>query len=179
MNNGNAQERRNQIKSILAGAGTAVSATALAEKLGVSRQIIVGDIALLRAAGCEIEATARGYLDRSSAEKQKTNCCKVVCQHQDTETEKELQIFVDNGCRVVDVTVEHPVYGQLTGLLNIANRYDIKCFLQKVAQSEAHSLCELTDGIHLHTIEYPEEETLQRTLQELRESGILYEEKEV
>ncbi len=176
MNNGNAEERRNQIKSILAGAGSAVSAAALAERLGVSRQIIVGDIALLRAAGCEIEATARGYVDRSSREEKKSNCCKVVCQHQDAETEKELQIFVDNGCKVIDVTVEHPVYGQLTGLLNIASRYDIKCFLQKVAQSEAHSLCELTDGIHLHTIEYPDEETLKRTLGELRESGILYEE---
>ncbi len=174
MNNGNAEERRNQIKSILSAASTAVSAASLAEKLGVSRQIIVGDIALLRAAGCDIEATARGYVDRSSKEGKKANRCKVVCQHQDSETEKELQIFVDNGCRVIDVTVEHPVYGQLTGLLNIANRYDIKCFLQKVAQSDAHSLCELTDGIHLHTIEYPEEETLKRTLQELRESGILY-----
>lgn len=176
MNNGNAEERRNLIKSILAGAGSAVSAASLAEKLGVSRQIIVGDIALLRAAGCEIEATARGYVDRSSAKEKKVNRCRVVCQHQDTETEKELQILVDNGCRVIDVMVEHPVYGQLTGLLNIASRYDIKCFLQKVSQSEAHSLCELTDGIHLHTIEYPDEETLKRTLAELRESGILYEE---
>ncbi len=174
MNNGNAEERRNQIKSILSAASTAVSAASLAEKLGVSRQIIVGDIALLRAAGCDIEATARGYVDRSTKEGQRANRCKVVCQHQDSETEKELQIFVDNGCRVIDVTVEHPVYGQLTGLLNIASRYDIKCFLQKVAQSDAHSLCELTDGIHLHTIEYPEEETLKRTRQELRESGILY-----
>ena len=170
----NSEERRNKIREILESSDKAVSATALAGQLGVSRQIIVGDVALLRASGCDIEATARGYVIRA-AEETAGNRYKVVCQHSDIDTERELCIFVDNGCRVIDVSVEHPVYGQLTGLLNIATRYDVKCFLQKVAESEAHSLCELTDGIHIHTIEYPDKETLDRTINELRESGFIYE----
>lgn len=83
--------------------------------------------------------------------------------------------MVDNGCRVIDVIIDHPVYGQLTGSLDISSRYDIRKFMQKIAQHEAHSLSELTDGVHIHTIEYPNEETLERTLKELRDAGLIYE----
>ena len=56
------KERREQILSLLAESAIPVSASKLAARFDVSRQIIVGDIGVLRAAGCEIEATARGYL---------------------------------------------------------------------------------------------------------------------
>ncbi len=171
----NSDERRNRIREILESEDKAISATALAGKLGVSRQIIVGDVALLRASGCDIEATARGYVLKTDTAEPAGRHYKIVCQHTDADTEKELCIFVDNGCKVIDVSVEHPVYGQLTGLLNISSRYDVKCFLQKVAESEAHSLCELTNGIHIHTIEYPDEATLERTIGELKANGFIYE----
>ena len=164
--------RKNNILKILNQASGPVSATALAKELGVSRQIIVGDVALLRASGCDINATPRGYIIASAATSNRT---RIVCQHTDTDTKKELTVMVDNGCHVIDVIVEHPVYGQLTGLLNIASRYDIKVFLQKVASSDAHSLCELTDGIHIHTIEYPDKDSLERTILELKEAGFIYE----
>ncbi len=163
--------RKEKILNILGKATGPVSATALSKELGVSRQIIVGDVALLRAGGYDIDATPRGYVMGSTKTANRT---RIVCQHQDTDTERELNIFVDNGCRVVDVIVEHPVYGQLTGLLNIASRYDVKAFLKKVAESDAHSLCQLTDGIHIHTIEYPDSDALERTVAELKEAGIIY-----
>ena len=58
-----ASERRQQIARLLSASQAPISATTLSQELGVSRQIIVGDIALLRAAGQEITATARGYVD--------------------------------------------------------------------------------------------------------------------
>ena len=45
--------------------------------------------------------------------------------------------MVDNGCTVLDVIVEHPVYGQLTGQLHLSSRYDVGQFLQKVSRSGA------------------------------------------
>ena len=58
----NAESRRQAILNQLAQANAPLSASALATRFSVSRQIIVGDIALLRAAGADISATPRGYL---------------------------------------------------------------------------------------------------------------------
>ena len=57
-----AQARRQAVNQVLEEAGGPVSATALAKQFSVSRQIIVGDVALLRAAGEESLATPRGYV---------------------------------------------------------------------------------------------------------------------
>ncbi|MDE6841162.1 MAG: HTH domain-containing protein, partial [Oscillospiraceae bacterium] len=64
----NATERRGRILEYLREWDRPLSATALARRLSVSRQVIVGDVALLRAAGEGITATPRGYvLDRPRA----------------------------------------------------------------------------------------------------------------
>ena len=99
-----------------------VSAAALAERFSVSRQIIVGDVALLRAGGTDILATPRGYLlgGRGGGVER-----TVACVHAPEEMERELNAIVDAGGEVVDVIVEHPVYGQLTGLLGVRSRYDV------------------------------------------------------
>ncbi len=169
-----AAARRQRILETLESSSGPVSAASLAGDLGVSRQIIVGDVALIRAGGTPIDATPRGYILQPAVTLPQGLRSQIVCQHSDADTEHELNIIVDNGCKVVDVIVEHPVYGQLTGQLNIASRYDVKCFLQKVADAGAHSLCQLTDGIHTHTIEVPDQDALDRTLTELKRSGILY-----
>ena len=106
-----AQERRNAILSHLQRGKSPLSATALAGLLGVSRQVIVGDVALLRAGGVQIVSTSRGYL----IPPEEGLVRQVVCQHTPHQTQEELYAMVDGGCTVLDVTVEHPVYGQLTG----------------------------------------------------------------
>ncbi len=169
------KERREKIKTILKKSKGAVSAGRLSERLGVSRQIIVGDVALLRAAGCNIDATPRGYIMRTEDKLQSTaDRAVIVSKHDSARTEEELNILVDNGCKVIDVTVEHPVYGQLTGLLDIASRYDVKSFIKRAAKVGAHSLSELTDGVHIHTIEYTDEDAYKRALSELKRAGFLY-----
>ena len=152
-----------------------VSATAIAKEFGVSRQIIVGDVALLRAAGEQISATPRGYVLK---QEQNLQTRTIACRHDDEHLLQELYIAVDNGCAVLDVTVEHPIYGQISGQLQVFSRYDADAFLHKLEKNKANPLCALTGGIHLHTLSCPSEEACQRVLAGLREQGILFEKPE-
>ena len=165
-----AEERRQTILNLLRQSARPVSAGALAERFSVSRQIIVGDVALLRAAGAEISATPRGYL----IQKAPAGLTRpVACRHDAAGMEAELNAMVDNGCTVLDVIVEHPVYGQLTGLLQLSSRYDEQQFLARC--SDARPLSDLTEGIHLHTLSCPDEAAWQRVLASLRQLNILVE----
>ena len=119
-------ERRKAIADVLRAADAPVSASALAEKFSVSRQIIVGDIALLRSSGEEILATPRGYVTPREA---RGIVRRVAVKHTPQEMEAELNTIVDNGCTVIDVIVDHPIYGQLTGPLQISNRYEVSQFI--------------------------------------------------
>ncbi len=166
----NAKERRSAILTRLRHENGPVSATALAKEHGVSRQIIVGDIALLRAGGEPISATPRGYLlDRENAGELHT----VAVRHTTQEMERELQICVDNGCTVLDVVVEHPVYGQLVGQLQLSSRYDVEQFLNRSRSGAARPLSDLTGGIHLHRLLCPDEAAYRRVCRQLDEAGLL------
>ena len=170
-----AEKRREAILSMLKSSAAPISATALAKKLGVSRQVVVGDIALLRAFGSNISATPRGYvLERDTGMISRT----VATVHSGEDMERELNIMVDNGCIVRDVIVEHPIYGQLTGSLELKSRYDVSQFVSRSAESEALPLSSLTDGIHLHTLLCPDEEAYMRVKAELSEAGFLLPEEE-
>ena len=165
-----AKERREAILSRLKPEAAPISATVLAGEFGVSRQIIVGDIALLRAAGYDILSTPRGYVrEGASGGIRRT----VAVSHAEDGMEHELQICVDNGCTVEDVCVEHPVYGLLSGQLQIATRYDVAQFLERVRSSSAQPLSILTSGAHLHTLHCPDEQSYQRVCRLLDEAGYL------
>jgi hypothetical protein len=163
----NAEERRKKIAQTLT-AERPISATALAGQFSVSRQIIVGDIALLRAGGLDVVATPRGYKLGETRGLVRT----VACVHTAEETERELLAMVDNGCTVIDVVVEHPLYGQLTGQLSLASRYDVRQFVEKA--SLAPPLSSLTHGVHLHNLRCPDEAAYQRVRQTLQDLGYLY-----
>lgn len=164
-------KRREKIIKVLRKAKTPVSATTLATQFEVSRQIIVGDIALLRAQGEGINATPRGYVLSSA---QSDSIIKTIAvSHSGADTKLELNTIVDYGCKILDVIVEHPVYGQISGQLQISSRFDVEQFINRVNSENAHSLSELTDGIHLHTLECPSEEIFQMVVKRLNELGIL------
>lgn len=166
----NTAQRREHILEYLKAADRPLSATALAQKLCVSRQIIVGDVALIRAAGESITATPRGYvLDRPQAGLVRT----VACLHSSEDMERELTLIVDQGCTVENVIVEHPVYGQLTGPLGLSSRHDISEFIRKVEENAARPLSVLTGGIHLHTLRCPDGPAFQRAVQALEQAGFL------
>lgn len=167
-----AEERRQAIQDILKRSPRPISAGALASRFSVSRQIIVGDIALLRAAGADISATPRGYVSQPSPG---GILRQVACQHDAAGMEAELNAVVDQGCTVVDVIVEHPIYGQLTGPLQLSSRYDVAQFITRCAQADAQPLSNLTEGIHLHTLSCPSEDAFARARAALRALGVLLE----
>ena len=167
----NAEKRREKIlQQLKRSSGEALSASALAATFGVSRQIIVGDVALLRAAGENISATPRGYVISSSPQ---GLIRQIACRHGEAEMETELYAIVDQGCTVLDVIVEHPVYGQLTGPLQLSSRYDVNQFIARCRESGAMPLSDLTRGIHLHTIVCPDEDAFARVQKVLKELGIM------
>ena len=167
-----AAARREQIRRALSQASAPVSAASLARSLGVSRQVIVGDVALLRAGGVRISATPRGYL---LGPEERGILRTVACRHTAGEMEAEFTAVVDNGCTVLDVIVEHPVYGQLTGALRLSSRYDVRQFIARCGESAAPPLSLLTEGIHLHTLSCPSDEACRRVCEALRELNILLE----
>lgn len=167
-----AEERRQAIQDTLSRTGGPISAAALARQFSVSRQIIVGDIALLRASGLAISATPRGYvLPHSSAGLLHT----LACRHRPDQMVDELNAIVDQGCAVVDVIVDHPIYGQLTGPLQLTSRYDVEQFAARCREHSAAPLSLLTGGIHLHTISCPSEEAWERVRDKLRALHFLLE----
>ena len=163
-------ERRKAIADVLRAADAPVSASALAEKFSVSRQIIVGDIALLRSSGEEILATPRGYVTPKEA---RGILHRVAVKHTPQEMKAELNAIVDNGCTVIDVIVDHPIYGQLTGQLQISSRYDVEQFLARVQAHDAAPLSMLTGGIHLHTLRCPDAAACERACAALKAAGLL------
>jgi len=167
-----AEERRQAILEYLRQSSRPVSAGFLAERFSVSRQAVVGDVALLRASGADVSATPRGYVilkaDRGLIR-------RVACRHDAAGMEAELNAVVDQGCAVLDVIVDHPVYGQLTGPLQLSSRYDVAQFLARCRSAGARPLSDLTGGIHLHTLSCPDESAFSRVQEVLRALGVLLE----
>lgn len=166
-------KRRIEIFKILK-KGTPAIGSSLAEKFGVSRQVIVQDIALLRAQGFKILATPQGYISLEAGDRMIRT---IASKHIDLNTlEDELLIIVRNGGSIIDVIVEHPVYGELRGMLMIRTDEDARAFTRKLIKSGAEPLCALTKGIHIHNIEVPDEDSYKRIINELKNKGYLLQE---
>lgn len=171
-------ERRELIVKWLKENSTPIPGRELAERTNVSRQVIVQDISLLKAGNEPIIATNRGYLYIQENDNDHLHRRVIVCQHGKEEAEKELNIIVDYGVTVVDVIVEHPIYGDLTGSLMIQSRYDVQQFMEEVNKTNAKLLSRLTKGIHLHTIEADSIEKLDAVCVALEKEGFLIKEDE-
>ena len=167
------EKRRAQILGILKDASTPVTGIQLARQFEISRQVIVQDIAILRASGEQILATPRGYMLSSAEQEEKGVRATIACRHSHDDIGDEIGMIIDRGGTVVDVFVEHPVYGELQGNLMISNRRDLEQFMEKLAGSRANPLLTLTGGIHLHTIEAPSREVLDEIITALERAGYL------
>lgn len=164
-------DRKEKIIEAIKNNDKPISATKLAHMFGVSRQIIVGDVALLRASGIQIIATPRGYvMDKEKNEHYYT----IAVNHNKDDLADELYTIIDLGGSVIDVIVEHPIYGQLTGKLHLYSRYDVDQFMKKVNSEQAKPLSQLTDGLHLHTIQCQNNDIYQRIVEVLDKKGYLF-----
>ena len=165
----NGEDRREKINSILKSSNAPVAGLTLAKELGVSRQVIVQDIALLRANATAIFSTNRGYV------LQEKNVCERVfkVQHTDEEVEEELSIIVDMGGFVKDVFVYHKVYGVLKAEMNIKSRMDIRKYMEDINSGKSSLLKNVTSGYHYHTISADSEEILDMIQEDLSKRGFL------
>ena len=163
------QERRNAIVNLLLSEQEAISGSALSERFGVSRQIIVQDITILKGMGYDILSTHSGYIMQKSPLKE-----RVLKMHHTTEqTEDELSLIVGLGGTVVDVFVWHKVYGKMAAKLNIFSDLQVKQFIEGVRTGKSAELMTITGGYHYHTIRAESEEILNRIEKALDERGYL------
>lgn len=165
----NGSERRSRILEILKAADRPVPGVELAGALDVSRQIIVQDMALLRANGTEITSTHKGYVITTKAVASRV--FKVV--HTEEEVEEELNLYVDFGGKVADVFVYHKIHGVIKVDLNINSRMDVKRYMEDISTGKSTQLMKLTSNYHYHTIEAESEEILDMIQQELAKRGFL------
>jgi transcriptional regulator of NAD metabolism len=170
----NAEARRQALLAMLGEAREPLTGTQLSERLGVSRQVIVQDIALLRAAGEAILATPRGYARSGPPRGALTYL--VACRHHPGAVADELLTMVELGAEVLDVMVEHPLYGEISGKLLLATPEQVREFTSSLAASGARLLSSLTGGVHLHTIRVPDVATYRAVRAALRARGYLLEE---
>ena len=167
------EKRREQLIALLRKADTPVSGTDLAKRLGVSRQVIVQDIALLRAVNKNILSTNKGYVlyvPECGKERVKRS---FAVTHSKAQIKAELYTIVDYGGKVLDVVVEHDIYGQIMVDLILGNRLDVDEFVERIENSKSRPLKVLTEGEHWHTVEADSEKVLDKIEEKLREKGYL------
>ncbi|MCY7008628.1 transcription repressor NadR [Fusobacterium simiae] len=165
------EEREKKILEILRNSKTLVSGTYLAEFFNVSRQVIVQDIAILKAKNIDIISTNRGYRLFSKGIK------KIIkVKHDDLEIKNELNAIVDLGANVEDVFVIHKTYGKIRVKLDIKSRRDVELLVENINSKLSRPLKNLTDNCHYHTIIAEDEKILNEVEDKLKELGILVEE---
>ena len=166
-----AEARRSQILSQLRSAEGPVTGSDLSTLLGVSRQVIVNDVAIVRATGVPILGSPRGYVlvelgdDRPVA--------TIASRHDREGNRREFEILVDRGIEVIDVVVDHAIYGEVSASLLIRSRGDVDRYMDAMEREDAKPLWTLTDGVHLHHVRAPNPDALEAARRELAEIGIL------
>lgn len=164
-----AAERRKEIIMFLMAQKEAVSGTVLSKKFGVSRQIIVQDISVLKAAGFGILSTHYGYIVQDTPFVTR----EIKMYHTTQQTEDELNCIVDLGGMVADVFVWHKVYGKMLADLNISSRLQVKQFIEGVRSGKSTELMNITGGYHYHTIRAESEKILDEIEKKLDEKGYI------
>ena len=165
----NTAERREAILHILQSADTPVAARELAGRFGVSRQVIVQDLAVIRASTPGILSTTKGYVLQ-----QQSDCAREFkVRHDSDRTAEELNLIVDCGGRVKNISISHRVYGRVSAEMDIRSRQDVSEFIQALDGSQSSVLSGVTSGYHYHLVEASSEDRLDLIENELRQAGFL------
>ena len=166
----NSIERRDSIIKLLLESNGPIKGNVIAKKYSVTRQVIVKDIAILRAKGKNIIATPDGYIINKNENKVKAI---IAVTHNEEEMFNEMSIVIKYGGIIEDVIVEHPLYGEITGMLMIKNYNELNKFIQKYKEQRAKLLSVLTNGVHIHTIAAENEEDIKLIITELRKYNFI------
>ena len=169
----NGEIRREKIKQMLAGASQPITGTALAAALHVSRQVIVQDIALMRAEQLPIVSTNKGYLLGPDAARSSQPKRVFFVRHTTEQMLEEFMAVIELGGRILDVSVEHDLYGPIRADLLIENAREAADFVERLDRCRDNPLKVLTDDRHYHTVTAPSERLLDLIEQEFRSRGFL------
>lgn len=167
--------RKQELLTLLKQSKEAINGQSLAEQFGVTRQIIVQDIALLRADGAQIISTNRGYIYKSSDNNSYVHRLFKV-NHKVSDMEDELLAIVDNGGRIQNIMIDHPVYGEIQTLLKLTCRRDVSHFLDQASSNDFRPLSDLTNGVHYHLVEADSEQDIDYIEEVLNHLGFLVKE---
>ena len=167
------EERRLGILNKLQETDTPLSGTALAKAFHVSRQIIVQDIALMRAENRSIVSTNKGYLLRTQKDANTQPKRVFFVKHHNDQVFDEFKTILELGGKVLDVAVEHELYGQIRVELLIETKADAADFHERLLACRDNPLKVLTDDCHYHTVAAPSERLLDYIEEDLRRKGYL------
>ena len=165
------EKRREEMLTVLRQSAKPVSGAALARNFAVSRQVVVQDIALLRAQKQEIISTNKGYLLKESSPNHRI----FKVHHTDEEMEEELNLIVDYGGKIEDEFVYHKVYNVIRVEMGLKSRREIKEYMEKLKSGKSKSLKDVTSDYHYHTVTAESEEFLDQIQEELQKRGFLAE----
>ena len=164
----NTAERRNEILNFLQNADEPVAARKLASQFGVSRQVIVQDMAVIRAATPGILSTTRGYVIQ-----QDSSCVREFkVRHESDQTAEEMNLIVDCGGRICNISISHRVYGRVSAEMDIRSRQDVNEFITALNNSNSSALSNATSGYHYHLVEAASEERLDLIEEQLKKAGL-------
>ena len=165
----NTAERREEILKILQNTEVPIAARALASQFGVSRQVIVQDLAVIRASTPGILSTTKGYVMQ-----QDSSCTREYkVRHSMDQTAEELNLVVDCGGRVKNISISHRVYGRVSAEMDIRSRQDVSEFVEALKNSQSSVLSSATSGYHYHLVEASNEERLDLIEKTLEKAGFL------
>ena len=167
------EERRKKILQMLQEQEIPLSGTALAKACHVSRQVIVQDIALMRAENHGILSTNKGYIYRAAGIGTHQPKRVFYVKHDTRQALEEFLIITELGGTVLDVAVEHEIYGQIRVDLLIETPQDAREFARRLSLCRDNPLKVLTDDCHYHTVAAPSGRLLDLIEGELREKGYL------
>lgn len=165
--------RKDLLISKLMASNFPIAGSVLAKEFGVSRQVIVQDMALLRAEGNEIISTTQGYICKHEYLRKQARVFNVT--HTTAQIEDELCTIVDMGGYVVNVIVNHPVYGDIIANLELGSRADVYKFIKKIKDNEGSPLKNITNDSHSHMVLADSDQVLNEIEEELRKKNYLVE----
>ncbi len=166
-----ASQRRSEILSLIGNSQSPVSASFLSEKYSVSRQVIVQDVAILRAQGYGVISTNRGYVLDGDTGAERV----FKCRHTLQELTCEGEIILSRGGKIKDVFVNHRVYGKICARLDLSTMTHVEELYRSLVSGASKPLMSVTDGYHYHTVCAESEEALNAIEKNLREAGFLIE----
>ena len=94
-------------------------------------------------------------------------------RHSEEQVAEELNLFVDYGGHVKNVSMNHRVYGRISAEMDIHSRQDVQEFIQTLNSSKSTLLGNATSGYHYHLVEASTEERLQLIEEQLQKAGFL------